>query len=145
MTEISQRTADERTTAAVHRSAAASLDPAERARQMSDLHIGFDGRHYGYNGYRYDHFTDAVAYARLMHARPTQGDAGGPFRSAQPLVAPTDAERGLMVQLGIAFDDGRYRFEGFRYDGLQDAVNYAHLTVKRREQHRSALPMMGLR
>jgi len=145
MTDTQLMTTDERMTTAAPRPAAPSFDPAERARQMAEFHVGFNGRHYGYNGYRYEQFADAVAYARLMQARSSKDDAGGSFRLAETLALPTDAERRLMVSLTIAFDNGTYRFEGFRYDGLQDAVNYARLTLERREQHRSALPMMGLR
>ena len=134
MTDTYQTTTDERMSNAAPHSAVASVDPAERARQMAEFDIDFDGRHYGYNGYRYDQLADAVAYARLVRARPTQDDPGGPFRAVHQLAPPTDAERDLMVPLTITFDNGTYRFEGFRYDGLQDAVNYARLTLKRREQ-----------
>jgi hypothetical protein len=36
-----------------------------------------------------------------------------------------------MATLAITFVDGAYRFEGFRYDELSDAVSYAQLTRRR--------------
>ncbi|MGE5491624.1 MAG: hypothetical protein ACM31P_10110 [Actinomycetota bacterium] len=36
---------------------------------MERFGIAFDGRHYLYDGYRYDHCDDAVNYARLKEAR----------------------------------------------------------------------------
>jgi hypothetical protein len=98
---------------------------------MAELRIGYDGLRYDYNGYRYDRLADAVAYATLLRSRPAQKDAGGPYtqRGAHP--APTDADRTLMATLAIGFEDGAYRFEGFRYDGLSDAVSYATLMRQR--------------
>jgi hypothetical protein len=107
---------------------------SERARQMADFGIGYDGLQYQYNGYRYGRLADAVAYASLMRSRPTQEDAGGPFMQRKAFHVPTDAERSLMATLAIDFDDGAYRFEGFRYDGLADAVNYAKLTRQRQDK-----------
>src|SRR5436305_6528499 len=93
----------------------------ERERQMAEFGIGYGGLHYGYNGYQYDRLADAVAYASLMRSRPTQKDAGGPFRQRKTFAAPTDAERTVMASLAIHFDDGAYRFERFRYDRLSHA------------------------
>lgn len=104
----------------------------ELERQMAELRIGYDGLHYEYNGYRYDRLADAVAYATLMRSRPTQKDAGGPFTQRRARAVPTDADRTLMATLAIGFEDGAYRFEGFRYDALSDAVNYATLMRQRR-------------
>ena len=106
----------------------------EHERQMAEFGIGYDGRQYGYNGYRYGQLADAVAYASLMRSRPTQKDAGGSFIQARAFAAPTDAQRALMASLSIDFHDGAYRFEGYRYDGLSDAVNYAKLTLQRQDR-----------
>lgn len=109
-----------------------SATQSERERQMAEFSVGHDGLRYHYNGYRYDRWEDAVAYASLMRSRPRQVDTGGPFAPNSKKSAPTtDAEFELMISLGIGFEDGAYRFEGFRYDKLSDAVNYAKLPPQR--------------
>ena len=100
-------------------------EPPDRERQMAEFSVGHDGLAYHYNGYRYDKWQDAVAYASLMRERPWQADAGGSFVPGKTFAAATDAQRALMASLGIRFDDGAYRFGGFRYDELSDAVNHA--------------------
>lgn len=93
---------------------------------MAKYAIRYDGRHYEYNHYRYDHLSDAVAYARLMRSRLPQVDMGGPLWPGERVDSPPDdADRELMVALGIYFKAGTFRFENFRYDHLADAVNYA--------------------
>ena len=100
-----------------------ALDP--RARQMAELCITFDGRIYRYRGYRYEHFTDAVNYARLDRARgfvePGQPDAG----TMDEVQVPSEAEYGLMRTFDITFADGFFRWGEYRYDRLADAVAYA--------------------
>ena len=103
----------------------ASPAQSDRERQMAEFCVGRDGHRYHFNGYRYDKWEDAVAYARLMRDRPEQHDAGGSFAPGKRSAPTTDAEQALMTSLGIRFDAGAYRFEGFRYDALSDAVNYA--------------------
>ncbi|HEU5295381.1 MAG TPA: hypothetical protein VFU71_11365 [Burkholderiaceae bacterium] len=92
--------------------------------------IRHDGLRYLYNGYRYDRLADAVAYATLMRSK-AQPDPGGPFRSYSLFAPPTEAQRALMATLAIDFDGRAYRFKGFRYDVLSDAVNYAKLMLDR--------------
>jgi len=75
-------------------------------------------------GYRYEHLGDALAHARLTRARPDE-ENGGPPRFQTVLVSPTDAEQALMASLGIQFDGRAFRFAGYRYDRLANAVNYA--------------------
>jgi len=113
---------------------AAAGSPFERERHMVDFSIGFDGLRYAYNGFRYDRLADAVAYARLMRSRPMQEDAGNQRSPISAFAPPTEAQRSLMDSLAIDFRDGAYRFEGFRYDGLTDAVNYAKLTRQRQDK-----------
>jgi hypothetical protein len=127
MTQLHRKTTDERP------HAAAADAPSERERQMAEFCIGYDGRRYHYNGYRYDKLEDVVAYASLTRSRPGPFDAGGPHTRGETFAPPSDAERSLMASLSIRFDDGAYRYEGFRYDGLTDAVNYA----KRQRDDRS--------
>jgi hypothetical protein len=106
-------------------------EPAMTSTHRKTFGIGYDGRRYEYNGYRYGRLADAIAYASLMRSRPTQEESGGTFMKRKAFAAPTDADRTLMATLAIDFDDGAYRFEGFRYDGLSDAVNYAKLMLQR--------------
>jgi hypothetical protein len=112
----------------------ASSASFERERQMVDFSIGYNGQHSAYKGYRYDLLADAVAYAQLMRSRPMQEDAGGRFSPASAPAPPTDTERSLMDSLAIDFRDGAYRFKGYRYDGLMDAVNYAKLSRQRQDK-----------
>ncbi|HEU5296682.1 MAG TPA: hypothetical protein VFU71_18010 [Burkholderiaceae bacterium] len=105
----------------------------DRERQMAEFSVGHDGLRYHYNGYRYDKWQDAVAYARLMRERPSQANARGSFVPSKKVAPTTEAEQAQMVSLGIRFDDGAYRFRDFRYDGLADAVNYAKREPPRNE------------
>jgi hypothetical protein len=142
MTKLHRKTTDERFYAATEDAftpEGGSPWPAqsERERQMAEFSVGYDGPRYHYNGYRYDKWQDAVAYASLMRSRPEQVDTAGPFLPGKRSAPTTDAEHALMTSLGIRFDDGAYRFEGFRYDALSDAVNYAKLAPQRRtDDHR---------
>jgi hypothetical protein len=113
-----------------------SVQP-ELERQMAEFGIGYDGRQYEYDGYRYGRLADAIAYARLMRSRPKQEEGeggGGTSMQRKAFAAPTDADRTLMASLDIDFEDGAYRFEGYCYDDLSDAVNYARLMLQRRAQ-----------
>lgn len=97
---------------------------------MAEFGIGYDGRQYEQR-HRYGRLADAIRTS-LMRSRPTPVSVGGTFMKRKTFAAPTDADRTLMASLAIDFDDGVYRFEGFRYDGLSDAVNYARLMLQRR-------------
>ena len=100
---------------------------------MAEYSIGRDGLRYAYNGYRYDRLADAVGYAKLMRSRPSMHDRGGPSVRREGIDVPTDVDRELMASLAIRFEAGAYRFEGFRYDRLADAVNYATLCARRQD------------
>jgi len=99
--------------------------PDAREREMAELCITFNGRSYGYRGYRYDGLADAVNYARLDRARafadPGADDAAPP----EDAHAPSDAERELMRALAITFAGGAFHWREYRYDRLADAVAYA--------------------
>jgi hypothetical protein len=97
---------------------------AEGERQMAELGVQRDGSDYLYQGYRYEQLGDALAYAHLARSRPGGGEGPAPFLHKPP-APPTAAERALMEPLGIRFDGRAYRFAGYRYDRLDDAVNYA--------------------
>ncbi len=133
MTRTHRRTTDERLYAAAQETstaggappaAAGSDDPQGR---MQALLVSFDGAQYVYNGFRYDHLSDALAYATLMRSRPEQFDKGSTLTPPRGFSVPTDAQRAQMATLGIDLVGHVYRFEGYRYDQLADAVAYAGL------------------
>ena len=108
-------------------------DAGDERMLMAEYAIGYDGFRYTYNGYRYDRLADAVAYSKLMRSRPSRSDPGGTFTQREKLDEPTDVDRELMTSLAIRFEEGTYRFEGFRYGRLADAVNYATLSSRRQD------------
>jgi hypothetical protein len=88
------------------------------------LGIWFDGRAYHYHQYSYDRLDDAIAYARA--------DRGSPGFHEVPLPdhweewqGPTSAETAQMAAFGIVHENGFYRYGPFRYESLDDALNYA--------------------
>jgi len=99
-------------------------DTPQREGEMTEFSVGFDGFRYHYNGYRYDRWEDAVAYARLLRNRPSQIDAAVALAPGRERV-PSDTDQALMASLGIRFDGRAYRFGDYRYDQLSDAVTYA--------------------
>jgi hypothetical protein len=106
----------------------AARDPdaaaADECQLMAELSIIRDGRQYLYDGYCYDRLSDALAYAQLVRgqARPPGPSSPAQFESVGPLTA---SDRQLMLDLSISFENGRFVFEGYRYDRLSDAVSYA--------------------
>lgn len=103
--------------------------PGERARLMAELSISYNGRHYQYDRYRYDHVADAVDYARLQCTRPPAGEESAPMPPAELVEAPDESQRRQMAALAITFQDGVYHLGAFRYDRLADAVSYARLAA----------------
>lgn len=134
MTRTHRRTTDERLYAAAQDSFTADGAPPAAAgdddeqRRMKALLVSFDGVQYVYNGFRYDRRSDAMAYASLMQSRPEQFDKGNTMAPPPGFSPPTEAQRALMATLGIELGNHAYRFEGFRYDRLPDAVAYARRT-----------------
>jgi hypothetical protein len=126
--EALERTA--RAAAAQERGAAPAAAPGEPARTsgelMAKLHIDFNGRSYHYRGYRYDRLADAANYAALDRSRPHSDLESGaaPLRQVRE---PSDIERELMRRHAISFEDGVFRWRGYRYDRLDDALAYASL------------------
>ena len=104
--------------------------PFEQEHSLLQLGIRRDGPRYVYNGYRYDRLADAVSYARLVRSR-AQTDPAGPFTQDSSFAPPTEAQRALMATHDIDFDGCAYRFNGFRYEVLSDAINYAKLMLHR--------------
>jgi hypothetical protein len=134
MTRTHRRTTDERLYAAAQEAFTAEGAPAapgdadDLERRMKALLVSFDGVQYVYNGFRYDQRSDAMAYASLMQSRPEQFDKGNTMAPPPGFSPPTEAQRALMATLGIELGNRAYRFEGFRYDRLSDAVAYARQT-----------------
>jgi hypothetical protein len=99
----------------------------ERERLMAELSISYNGRQYQYDRYRYDLLADAVDYAKLQGSLPARADLDGPPPLPAEVELPDASERELMASLAITFVDGVYHFGPYRYDRLDDAVNYARL------------------
>lgn len=110
-----------------------AANAGDRRRLMSAFSIDYDGRHYRYNGYRYDRLADAVSYAKLMQSRQTQHDTCP--MTYQHVESPSEPDRAVMARYSITFSEGMYRYSGFRYDRLADALNYAESL---RRQHARA-------
>jgi len=104
--------------------------PGERARVMAEFSISYNGRHYQYDRYRYDHFADAVDYARLQRSRLPAGEESAPAPPAELMEAPDESQRQQMTALAITFQDGVYHLGAYRYDRLADAVSYARLQLQ---------------
>ncbi|UTY60499.1 hypothetical protein [Massilia sp. erpn] len=92
--------------------------------------IRYDGLRYLYRGYRYEHFCDALNYARLDQAR-----AG--FMPDPAFVArwdtpwqPDAAQRQQMAAGDVTFASGYYLYGGYRYERLADALACARLGGK---------------
>ena len=97
-------------------------DEAEISRLTAEWSIAHRGRYYHYDGYRYECLADAVAYAQLGRARQTPLPDAEAFDVIEP---PNAMERDLIRELSISLENDIFVFEGFRYDKLIDAANYA--------------------
>jgi hypothetical protein len=128
-----------RAEAAAPAPAVSTHSAGDRHRLMAGFSISYNGRHYHYDRYRYDLLEDAVDYARLQCsvAPEERLDAADGTPAAEVLHAPDESGRELMAALGITFQDGIYRLGEYRYDRLEDAVNYARL----RRLHAGAAPI----
>jgi hypothetical protein len=91
---------------------------------MAELAIIRGGRHYFYDGYSYDRPSDAIAYAQLVRGQPHRPGPSSPPQ-LESSESPTASDRQLMRELSISFENGRFVFDGFRYDRLADAASYA--------------------
>ena len=91
----------------------------------AQLSITFNGRQYGYRGYRYDRFADAVSYARLDRARAFADPGGDDAAPLECTPAPSETDGEVMRTLGISFADGVFHWREYRYDRLPDAEAYA--------------------
>lgn len=93
-----------------------------------ELGIWFDGRAYHCQQYRYDRLQDAVAYAKLDRSRPDFHAEPLPLHW-EKWQEPDEAEKDRMAAFGITYEHGRYCYGPFRYDFLDDALDYARRTL----------------
>ena len=93
--------------------------------ELKEFCITFNGRSYGYRGYRYDRFAEAVDYARLDRSRAFADPGGDDTAPLVRLPVPSPAERRLMRAHSITFADGVFHWREYRYDRLADALAYA--------------------
>ena len=115
---------DDSSSAAAPSEAASALDSE---RQMTEFSIVRAGRYYYYEGYRYESLEDAIAYAQVVRSRQAHRPSPSSFGPTEANELPSASDRGLMAELAITFVNGRFVFDGFQYDRLIDAANYAHL------------------
>jgi hypothetical protein len=97
----------------------------ESSRLMTELSITHHGRYYHFDGYRYELLADAIAFAQLVRARPLYRTDPPEFVEFDAVELPSSADLQLMLELSISFEGGCFVFEGFHYDRLIDAANYA--------------------
>lgn len=97
-------------------------------RLMAEFSIIQSGRYYWFDGYRYEHLVDAVAYAQVARARSDapRANASSPTR-LDIAELPRTSDWQLMEDLSITHENGSFVFDGFHYDRLVDATNYARL------------------
>jgi len=89
--------------------------------------IWFDGRAYHYQQYRYERLEDALSYARVDQGRPGFHSVPLPDHW-EKWSEPDQAEEVQMAPFGISYEHGRYCYGPFRYDVLDDALDYARRT-----------------
>lgn len=98
--------------------------PPDEQHEAIELGIGFDGRQFQYRAYRYDKLSDAIDFAHLERSK-----LGFLSVFARPPVwaerhGPTEAEQRLMAEFAIAYDGKCFLADGYRYERLDDALNY---------------------
>jgi hypothetical protein len=98
---------------------------AGQAAIAAELCITYNGRSYGYRGYRYERFAEAVDYARLDRARAFADPGADSAAPLERLPVPSMVDLDLMRALGIRYADGVFHWREYRYDRLADAVAYA--------------------
>ncbi|MGO4382332.1 hypothetical protein [Pseudoduganella sp. RAF53_2] len=87
--------------------------------------ISFDGKRYAFRQHRYDHFDDALRYAVSEHFKDgfLPDDA---FQAHWEVpYCPSGLEQELMKLHGVVYVACRFRYGGYRYEKLCDAVAFA--------------------
>ena len=87
--------------------------------------ITYDGRRYAFRQHHYDVFKDALRFAVAEHGKAGfQRDPA--FRPDwRAAYHPDDEDENLMKLHGISYVEGHYRYGGFRYSQLSDAIAFA--------------------
>jgi hypothetical protein len=106
--------------------AASGISEADQDRAMR-LGIAFNGTQFVYRDFKYDRLADAFSYAELDIQREGRQPVATTSADWLPRPIPNSVDQALMKQYGIIFEDWRYKFRGYRYDRLADAVNYARV------------------
>ena len=89
------------------------------------LGIAFNGVQFTYRDFKYDRLRDALAYAELDSLRPGHHPAASRQEDwiERPIASIED--QALMEQHGISLEGCRYRYQGYLYDRLADALSFA--------------------
>lgn len=100
----------------------------DSGRLTAEFSIVQYGRYYWFDNYRYESLADAVAYAQVIRTRRHAARANASLPTRFDIAElPNASDRQLMEELSITLENGCFVFDGFRYDNLIDAVNYARL------------------
>lgn len=97
---------------------------------MMQLGVTYNGNQYQYQTYRYDRLEDALNYARLHAPRPK------PPAQPRPAAAPQPSLDAQMRQFGVTKAGNQYQYQTYRYDRLEDALNYARQDQSHTGSHR---------
>lgn len=97
---------------------------------MMQLGITYNGNQYQYQTYRYDRLEDALNYARLRPPTPK------PPEQPRPAAAPQPSPEVQMRQFGVTKVGNQYQYQTYRYDHLEDALNYARYDQSRTDSRR---------
>jgi hypothetical protein len=106
----------------------AEISVDEKRRLMAEFSITRHGRYYHFDTYRYELLSDAIAFAEIVRARsPHTAQRPDPsaLEKCDDAQTPNAADQQLMQEFSISLQNYSFVFEGFRYDRLIDAVNYA--------------------
>lgn len=106
------------------RPATSSTVDAYRDRAMQ-LGVSFNGAQFTFRDFKYDRLRDAVAYAELDRQRGEHFPAASAPETWLERPLPGVEDLALMQQHRISLEGSRYRYRGYLYDRLADALSYA--------------------
>ena len=121
------------------RARGAPYEAGERALLMAEHSITQSGQQYQYSKYRYDRFEDALGYAVKQRVAPSACDADDSLPPSRAVEVQNEAQRRQMAALGITFDGSAYHLGPYRYERLEDAIDYAGLDPARGPIPKSSL------
>ena len=96
----------------------------DRAQALA-LNVTFNGRHFRYRQFKYDKLADAMAYARLDGSRDGNQAMSTVDQEWLPRPVASDADKVLMERFAISVEGNAFRYQGYRYDLLADALKCA--------------------